>query len=90
MLRGAMPNPFRLSSTLEYELSRASRVTLRIYDVSGRLVRSLVPGVMQEAGLHVIEWDGRNDAGDFILSGLYFARLDAGGEKDLKRLVRIR
>src|SRR5205823_4569077 len=62
-LRAAMPNPFHARTLLAYDLPRQSRVDLRIYDVGGRLVRSLVPGSVQQAGHHSIEWDGRDGAG---------------------------
>jgi len=90
MLQAAMPNPFQARTVLAYNLARQGRVVLRIYDVSGRLVRSLVSGAMQEAGHHSVEWDGRDVAGAATGAGLYFGRLEAGGESDVRRLVRIR
>jgi endonuclease I len=90
MLQGAMPNPFQARTVLAYDLARQGRVALRVYDVSGRLVRSLVSGAVQEAGHHSVEWDGRDGAGAAAGAGLYFGRLEAGGESDVRRLVRIR
>ena len=90
MLQAAMPNPFQSRTVLAYDLARQGRVVLRIYDVSGRLVRSLVSGAVQEAGHHSVEWDGRDVAGAATGTGLYFGRLEAGGESDVRRLVRIR
>jgi hypothetical protein len=90
MLQAAMPNPFQARTVLAYDLARQSRVALRIYDISGRLVRSLVSGEVQEAGRHSIEWDGRDGAGATTGAGLYFGRLDAGRESDVRRLVRVR
>jgi alkaline phosphatase len=77
-------------TALAYDLPRRERVALRIYDVGGRLVRSLVPGVVQEAGLHTVEWDGRNDAGAATAAGLCFGRIEAGSESAVRRVVRIR
>ena len=85
-----MPNPFRARTTLAYDLARQNRVTLRIYDVSGRLVRSLVSGAVQEAGRHTAEWDGRDGAGAATGAGLYFCRLEADGQSDVRRVVRVR
>ena len=85
-----MPNPFHARTMLAYDLPRQGRVALRIYDVSGRLVRALVSGAVQEAGHHSIEWDGRDGAGAATGAGLYFGRLEAGRESDVRRLVRIR
>ena len=69
---------------------RQGHVVLRIYDVSGRLVRSLVSGTVQEAGRHSVEWDGRDAAEAATRAGLYFGRLEAGGESDVRRLVLTR
>lgn len=89
-LQAATPNPFAGRTVLAYDLARQGRVALRIYDVSGRLVRSLVSDAMQEPGRHSVEWDGRDAAGSATGAGLYFGRLDAGGASDVLRLVRIR
>lgn len=90
MLRAALPNPFQARTTLAYDLPRRAHVTLRIYDLSGRRVRSLVSGAVQDAGYHACEWDGRDDAGAATAAGLYFGRLEAGAEHDVSRVVRIR
>src|SRR5207248_1530955 len=90
MLRAAMPNPFQVRTVLAYDLPRQGHVALRIYDISGRLVRSLVSGAVQDAGYHSVEWDGRDAAGAATGAGLYFGRLEAGGESDTRRFVRIR
>ncbi|UCH10820.1 MAG: T9SS type A sorting domain-containing protein [Fidelibacterota bacterium] len=65
------PNPFNPVSTIRYELSEASHVSLFVYDVSGREVARLVDGTM-EAGYHEVQWDGSKAA-----SGVYIARLVA-------------
>jgi len=90
MLHAAMPNPFHTGTVFAYDLAQRARVTLRVYDVSGRVVRSLVAGAEQDAGRYSIEWDGRDDAGRAAAAGLYFARLDAGGRSDMRRLARMR
>ena len=89
MLRAAMPTPFQTRTAIAYDLPRRGRVALRIFDISGRLVRSLVSGAVQEAGYHSIEWDGRDDAGTVAVPGLYFSRLEAGGASDVRRVVRL-
>jgi len=90
MFRAAMPNPFQARTTLAYELARPGRVTLRIYDAGGRLVRTLVAGAVQDPGQHSLEWDGRNDTGNATAAGLYFSRLEVDGRSDVRRVVRIR
>ena len=90
MLRSASPNPFQARTTLVYDLPRTTRVTLAIYDASGRVVRTLVTGMQQEAGRHLFEWDGRDNTGAATATGLYFSRLEVDGRSDVKRVVRIR
>jgi hypothetical protein len=90
VLQAATPNPFLARTVLGYDLPRQGRVALRIYDVSGRLVRSLVSGSVEAAGHHSVEWDGRDAAGAATGAGLYFGRIEVGGESDVRRLVRIR
>lgn len=90
MQQAASPNPFQARTTLVYDLPRSTRVTLAIYDASGRLVRTLVPASLQEAGRHAFDWDGRDNAGATTATGLYFSRLQVEGRSDVKRVVRIR
>ncbi len=71
------PNPFNPTTTLAFSLSSAAKVRLTIYDVSGGQVRGLLDKAM-ERGAYRLVWDGRNDAGEMVASGIYFCRLDAG------------
>ncbi len=68
------PNPFNPSTTISYHLPVADDVTLRLYNGTGQLVRTLVEGVVQE-GQHAVHWDGRDDAGMVVPSGVYFYEL---------------
>jgi len=74
----ARPNPARGSAVFRYELPRESRVTLSVFDASGRRVRAIVDG-RRGAGAHVARWDGRDEDGRRVTSGVYFFRLAAGG-----------
>jgi len=71
-----MPNPFNPSTTLRFGLPEAGHVTLAVYDVNGRLVRNLAAGRF-EAGRHEVVWDGKDDNGREVASGVYLARLTA-------------
>ena len=73
-LERARPNPFNPSTSMPYTLASAGRVTARVYDAAGRLVRTLEDG-HRAAGEHVATWDGRDDAGRAAASGTYFARV---------------
>jgi len=83
------PNPFNPQTQIRFSLSSKENVTLAIYDVSGRLVRMLASGT-QDTGTHSITWDGRNDAGATVGSGVYFYRLDAGKFSATKKMVMLK
>jgi hypothetical protein len=89
LMLASQPSPFVARTTLAFQLPQASRVSLRVFDVGGRLVRTLADGAMLQAGTHSYEWDGTGD-GALAASGLYFVRLDAGGRTETVRTVRMR
>ncbi|MCD4690067.1 DNRLRE domain-containing protein [bacterium] len=72
---GCAPNPFNPLTTLSYTLAVGSEIQLRLYDIRGRLVRSLVSGHMP-AGRHEVQWDGRDENGAVLPSGCYMAMLE--------------
>ncbi|MFH1279837.1 MAG: M14 family zinc carboxypeptidase [Candidatus Eisenbacteria bacterium] len=88
-LAGNAPNPFNPVTTIAYTLANDGPVEIEIVDVSGRTVRSLVRGV-RSAGAHRVVWDGANDAGREVASGIYFTRMRAGGAEETKKLVLLR
>ncbi|MCK4512059.1 T9SS type A sorting domain-containing protein, partial [bacterium] len=75
----ARPNPFNPSTTIAYSLAGHSRVTIRVYDLSGRVVRTLVNGEA-EPGEHVIVWNGTTDSGERAASGVYFVKMEGSGD----------
>ncbi len=77
-LDGVHPNPFNPSTTVRFELARAGRAALRVYDLSGRLVRELVDGIVA-AGPQAVAWDGLDAHGQPASSGVYLFRLSADG-----------
>ena len=83
------PNPFNPVTRTEFSLASSSRVTLRVYDVSGKLVRTLVDEVMG-AGAHSAVWDGNDDAGRAAASGVYVTRLTAEGRTASRKNVLLR
>jgi hypothetical protein len=86
-LHGNVPNPFNPMTVIHYELPGSSPVGLRIYDVSGRLVRTLLDSAVQHAGHHTQPWDGRDDRGRPVASGVYFYCLQAEGKVLTERMV---
>lgn len=91
-LAQSRPNPFldeSGSTAIGFEVARAGRATLRIFDASGRHVRLLLDETLP-VGAHARSWNGRNDRGEAVGSGVYFYRLDAGEFSDIRALVRLR
>ncbi len=81
-IRQNAPNPFNPTTTIAFNVpGESGRVTLTVYNVNGRVVRRLVDGPLG-AGPHSIVWNGRDDGGEDLASGVYFARL-ATGERSL-------
>ena len=89
-LRQNLPNPFSTRTTIGFDLARRDQASLRIYDVTGRLVRTLADGGMLESGSHQVEWSGRDDGGARLEAGLYFCRLAAGPASETRRMVLAR
>jgi hypothetical protein len=81
------PNPTRTSVALEFALPRSGSITLAVYDLGGRRVRTLADGAY-EAGRHTLRWDGRSDADSPLGAGLYFVKLHtAYGERAAKLVL---
>ena len=68
------PNPFNQQTVIEYDLPQAAFISLQIYDLQGRLIQTLVDG-RQQSGRHAVRWDGLNERGQAVASGIYFYRL---------------
>lgn len=83
------PNPFNPSTTIPFALAREGHVTLRVYDVAGRAVATLVDGV-RPAGAHAAHWNGVTDSGRAAATGVYFARLVADNFASSRKLVLIK
>ena len=80
------PNPFNPSTTIRYELEYSGQVDLKVFDLSGRLVRTIFQG-MQEAGPQEQVWRGRDKRGRDVSTGMYFYRLQAGDEVETRRML---
>jgi hypothetical protein len=85
-LRQNVPNPFNPSTALSFAVPVRSRVRLRVFDLSGRLVTTLVDS-MKDPGWHQAVWEGTNAQGSSVASGVYFCRLEAGGYVASKKVV---
>ena len=74
---------------MSYSVPEAGRAVVAVYDVAGRLVARLVDGPVS-AGPHEVVWDGKEDAGARAAAGVYFLRLEAGGESLTEKLMLLR
>jgi hypothetical protein len=83
------PNPFNPTTRIAFYLEAAGPVNLSIFDVRGARVRALAARELA-AGRHVVTWDGRNDAGERVVSGVYYYRLTAGKTAITRKLVVVR
>ena len=79
------PNPFNPSTEVSFEIRRSDHLTIEIFDVSGKHVRTMPLGYVG-AGPHRVRWDGRDASGDNVASGVYFVRLR--GTADISNAVR--
>ena len=83
------PNPFNSSTSITYQLKKACQVSLRIYNMNGQQVCTLVRGT-QPSGGHVVTWDGRNDEGMPVTSGIYICELSGTNFRCLSKLAFVR
>lgn len=83
------PNPFNPGTSIKYQLPVAGHVRLSIYTVLGQEVRRLIDR-SQAAAYHVVAWDGRDNAGNTLPSGVYFYRLESGGFTAMKKMIMMK
>ena len=88
-LRSAYPNPFNPSTTIPFSLVSQERVSLQIYDARGKLVRTLKNDVVP-AGQHEAVWDGRDNSGNQMATGVYFVRFIAGSYEMTRKVVMLK
>jgi len=80
------PNPFNPSTTISFSLPVEGNVVLNIYDITGRLVATLVNDNMS-SGYHSVNWDGIDKSGSFVSAGLYIYSLQAEGVALTRKMV---
>lgn len=72
------PNPFNPSTTIRFSLPQTEKVKLEVYDIQGRLIKSLVDYELYQPGNYEVTWDGSDNNGSRVASGIYFAKMQAG------------
>ena len=84
-----VPNPFNPETSVRFELARAGRVRINVYDVAGRRVARLLDEDRQAGADHVV-WRGRDDRGRTVTSGAYYIRLEADGRTDTRKVLLLK
>jgi len=88
-LDGNYPNPFNPETTIRFALAEAGNVSIEIFGLKGQLVRTLVNGAFG-AGMHRVSWNGCDDSGRGVSSGVYFYRMRAGDYQGIKRMLLLK
>ena len=84
------PNPFNPQTSIQYHLPEPAIVKISIFDVSGRSVRKLINSEFQSTGRHEIVWDGEDQFGRQVTTGIYFYRFEAGSYHETKRMTLLK
>ena len=88
-LSGNFPNPFNPVTTIDYSLAERVYVDISIYNILGQKINSLV-GETKPAGPHRVEWDGHDQSGNTVASGIYFYRIEAGEFSATKKMILLK
>jgi hypothetical protein len=83
------PNPWTSATEIRYEVASSARVSIRVFNVAGQLVRTLVDG-QADPGRHSVSWDGRDRSGKPVASGVYFCRMEAGSYKAARKMLVVK
>jgi hypothetical protein len=83
------PNPFNPNTTIQYSLPGVMHITMKIYNILGQEVRTVIDEI-QVGGIKHVFWDSRNDQGQPVASGVYFYRLQAGSTMETKKLILVK
>jgi hypothetical protein len=89
ILQQSFPNPMSPRTTIRFDLKRAGEASLTVYDVTGRRVATLLRSTLQ-AGPHDVQWDGRDDHGNLLRSGVYLYELAMGKDRLSRRIALMR
>ncbi|MBU2691064.1 MAG: Ig-like domain-containing protein [Candidatus Eisenbacteria bacterium] len=85
-IAGAAPNPFNSMTSIVFNIPKAGRARIALYDVRGRLVNTLLDEMLPPGG-HVVQWSGRDIAGHEMASGIYFCRCQSGDQQAVQKIV---
>ena len=86
----AAPNPFNSSTTLYFQLTEPGEASLVIYSLAGQVVKTLIPNRTLKAGIHQVDWEGRDEQGRPVAAGVYLYRLTAGDKALVRKMTLLR
>lgn len=89
-LHAAVPNPFNPRTRISFDLAKDAVVDLRVFDIAGRRVKTLVHAELRQQGQHEIYWGGRDDSGRNVSAGVYFYKLEAGAFTETRRVTLLK
>jgi len=90
VVKGSFPNPFNSTVNIEYHLPQTGEVEVEVYSTLGMKIRTLVVLQKQQAGKHIIRWDGKNEFGGAVGSGVYLIRVKWNGQLKTVRSVYLK
>ena len=88
-LKQNYPNPFNAGTIIEFDLPEAGEVRVKIFSMAGVEIATLIEGKLA-AGVHRVRWQGANEAGELVQSGIYLCRLEAGDVVEARKMIYIR
>jgi flagellar hook assembly protein FlgD len=86
VLRQNYPNPFNPTTTLSFNMHKAGNAKLSVYNVKGQLVKTLLNSTIA-AGSNSVDWNGDDNSGKSVTSGIYFYKLTANGKTETKKMM---
>ena len=89
VLEANFPNPFNAGTTIRFDLAESGSASLRIYDIRGHQVREFL-GHFRSTGVHTVSWDGRDEEGKNLASGIYLYRLQSGAQVSTRKMLLLR
>jgi hypothetical protein len=89
-LKPSYPNPFNPTTRIEYGIKEAAHVSLNVYNAAGQLIKTLVDEVQEPEEVKPVTWDGTNDTGQFVSSGVYFYKLVTKGFSQTRKTVLLK
>ena len=83
------PNPFSNTTTISFSLPQSTKISFIIFDVNGRLIKTLADAEMQ-AGTHQLTWNASDEKGNAVVAGMYVLKMHAGNYVETKKIVIVK